>query len=85
MKTYMQMIHWIADKADNVLRHGEWAAMCAVAETYDVPLERVSKHVKTGKHLREMALKKQRKAEHQASNEQRRLANLANLKALNED
>jgi hypothetical protein len=49
----------------------------AVAEMYGVPQQTVFNDVQFEKDFRERALKERRKAEHQASNEQRRLANLS--------
>jgi hypothetical protein len=77
MKTYEEMIQWMVDNG-SLLRYNEWPAVLAISEIYDVPQETVYEDVKFEKNLREQALKEQRKAEHRASNEQRRLANLVN-------
>jgi hypothetical protein len=77
MKIYEEMIQWIVDHSNNRLQHHEWPAVLAVAEMYGVPHQTVFDDVQFEKDFREMALKKKHKAEHRASNEQRRLANLA--------
>jgi len=74
MKTYREMVMWIVDSS---LYQGEWSARRTIAEAYGVSPETVLNDVKFEKDLREKALKEKRKAEHRASNEQRRLANLA--------
>lgn len=76
MKTYHEMIQWVVDNNDK-LRYHEWPALMAISEAYGIPYESVSADVQTVKIHRERAQKEQRKAESRASNEQRRLANLA--------
>jgi hypothetical protein len=79
MKTYHEMIQWVADnqtgKAVSLCYH-EWPAILAIAEVYNIPSGTVFSDVQFEKDLRENALREQRKAESRASNEQRRLANL---------
>ncbi len=78
MKTYHEMVQFIVDQVDlGKLRYYEWPAVIAIAEAYGIPQETVSSDVKFEKEFREQAKKEQRKAESRASNEQRRLANLA--------
>ncbi len=75
MKTYKEMIRWMIDN-NSLLRYHEWSAVMAISEIYDVPRQTVFNDMASEKDLREQALKEQRKAEHRARNEQRRLANL---------
>lgn len=78
MKSYHEMIQFIVDQVDlGKLRYYEWPAVIAIAEAYGIPDETVFNDVQFEKELRERAKKEQRKAESRASNEQRRLANLA--------
>jgi hypothetical protein len=77
MKIYEEMIQWLVDNSEDRLRYFEWPAVLAVAEMYGVPQQTVFNDVQFEKDFRERALKERRKAEHQASNEQRRLANLS--------
>lgn len=78
MKSYHEMIQFIVDQVDRgKLRYYEWPAVIAIAEAYGIPDETVFNDVKFEKELREKSKKEQRKAESRASNEQRRLANLA--------
>jgi hypothetical protein len=77
MKIYEEMIQWLVDNSEDRLRYFEWPAVLAVAEVYGVPQQTVFNDVQFEKDFRERALKERRKAEHQASNEQRRLANLS--------
>ncbi len=81
MKTYEEMIQWVVDNSTTgsmKLRYNEWPAIMAMSEIYSVPYETIANDVKVKKDLREKAEKERRKAESRASNEQRRLANLAN-------
>ena len=78
MQSYHEMIQWVVDQVDHgKLRYYEWPALLAIAEAYGLPQETVFGDVKFEKDFREQAKKKNRKAESHASNEQRRLANLA--------
>ncbi len=81
MKTYHEMIRWVVDN-NTKLRYHEWPALMSISEIYNVPYESVSADVQTLKIHRERAQKEQRKAESRASNEQRRLANLARKQSL---
>jgi hypothetical protein len=76
MKTYEEMIQWMVDN-NSLLRYSEWPAVMAISEIYDVPQQTVFNDMQFEKDLREKTLKEQRKTEHRASNEQRRLANIA--------
>jgi len=76
MKTYHEMIKWVVDNNDK-LRYHEWPALMSISEAYDIPFEIARTDVQVEKDFRENAAKEQRKAESRASNEQRRLANLA--------
>lgn len=76
MKTYEQMIQWVVDNNDK-LRYHEWPALMSISEIYNVPYESVAAAVQTVKIHRERAQKDLRRAQSRASNEQRRLANLA--------
>jgi hypothetical protein len=76
MKTYEEMIQWMVDNI-SLLRYHEWPAVMTISEIYSVPQQTVFNDMQFEKDLREKTLKEQRKAEHRASNEQRRLANLA--------
>ncbi len=78
MKTYPEMIQWVVDNNDK-LRYHEWPALMSISEVYNVPYESVSADVQTIKIHRERAQKEQRRAQSRASNEQRRLANLAKV------
>ena len=78
MKSYHEMIQFIVDQVDlGKLRYYEWPAVIAIAEAYGIPQDTVFSDVQFEKELRERAKKEQRKAESRSSNEQRRLANLA--------
>ena len=76
MKSYEEMTYWVVALSDK-LRYHEWPALLAISEMYDIPYDIVQSDVQVIKDQREKALKEQRKAESRASNEQRRLANLA--------
>ena len=81
MKSYHEMIQFIVDQVDNgILRYYEWPVVIALAEVYSIPQETIAEDIKFEKEFREQAKKAQRKAESRASNEQRRLANLAKVK-----
>lgn len=72
------MIQFIVDQVDNgILRYYEWPVVIALAEAYGISQETVTNDIKVEKEFREQAKKERRKAESRASNEQRRLANLA--------
>lgn len=78
MKSYHEMVQFIVDQVDKgKLRYYEWPAVMAVAEAYGIPQETVFNDIKFEKEFREKAHKEARKAESRASNEQRRLANIA--------
>jgi len=78
MKSYHEMIQFIVDQVDNGrLRYYEWPAVMAIAEAYGIAQETVFNDVQFEKQFREQAKKAQRQAQSRASNEQRRLANLA--------
>ena len=78
MKSYHEMIQWLVDQVDNAnLRYNEWPAVMAIATAYGIPQPTVFDDVQFEKDFRAKAKKAQYRAEHRASNEQRRLANLA--------
>lgn len=78
MRSYHEMIQFITDQVDNgTLRYSEWPAVIVISEAYSIPQETVFNDVIYEKEFREQAKKERRKAESRASNEQRRLANLA--------
>jgi hypothetical protein len=83
MKTYHEMIQWVVDHNDK-LRYHEWPALMAISEIYGIPYESVAADVQTIKIHRERAQKEQRQAQSRASNEQRRLANLARKQGVEE-
>ena len=76
MKSYEEMIQWVEDN-NTKLRYYEWPALMAISEIYDVPYGIVQADVQAKKDLREKAAKEHRKALSRASNEERRLANIA--------
>ena len=78
MNSYHEMIQWLVDQVDNGnLRYNEWPAVMAIAAAYGIPQQTVSDDVQFEKDFRAKAKKELRRAENRASNEQRRLANLA--------
>ena len=78
MRTYSEMINWLVDRVDDAaLRYNEWPAQMAIAEAYQIPYATVAADVQTVKIHRERAQKDLRRAQSRASNEARRLANLA--------
>jgi hypothetical protein len=78
MKSYHEMIQFIVNQVDNgTLRYYEWPAVIAIAEAYSIPQETVFTDIKSEKEFREKARKEARKVASRASNEQRRLANIA--------
>jgi hypothetical protein len=79
MKTYQEMVQWVVDNNDK-LRYYEWPALMSISEVYNVPYGIVQADVQFEKDLREKDAKEQRRAQSRASNEQRRLANLAKVK-----
>jgi methylglyoxal synthase len=78
MKTYQEMVQWVVDNNDK-LRYHEWPALMSISEVYNVPYETAAADVQTIKIHRERAQKDLRRAQSRASNEQRRLANLAKV------
>lgn len=76
MKSYEEMIQWTADN-ESTLRYHYWPAEMAIAEMYGVPVKTVHVDVVHELELRAKAAKEKRREESRASNEQRRLANLA--------
>lgn len=78
MKTYHEMIQFVVDQADKrIFQYHEWVAALTIAEAYDIPQETVFSDIKFEIAFRDKAHKEARRAEMQASNEERRLANLA--------
>jgi hypothetical protein len=83
MKTYQEMVQWVVDN-NTKLRYHEWPALMAISEAYSIPYESVVADVQTIKIHRERVQKEQRTAQSRASNEQRRLANLARKQGVEE-
>lgn len=77
MKIYEEMVQFIVDQSTNRLRYNEWPAVIAIAEAYGIPEVTVFADIKFEKDLREKARKEAKRETDCASNEQRRLANLA--------
>lgn len=78
MKNYHEMIQWLVDQVDSgQLRYNEWPVVMAIATAYGIPKQTVVDDVLFEKDIRAQVKKEQRRAEHRASNEQRRLDNLA--------
>lgn len=80
MKTYEEMIQFTCDqvtKGMQRLRYFEWPAYIVLAEMFDKTEDEVYRDIKTELARREEQAKVDRKAKHRASNEERRLANLA--------
>ena len=77
MKTYHEMIQFIADQAEDRMRYNEWPAVLTVSEVYGIPQAVVFDDVKFEKEFRDKARKEKHKADARTANEQRRLANLA--------
>lgn len=88
MKSYEEMIQWVVDN-NSQLRYNEWPAVMAISESYNIPIGIVRNDVQFEKDLREKEAKERRKADrkaqNQASNEQRRLANLAKWREVNDE
>jgi hypothetical protein len=78
MKTYHEMIQWAVDN-ESTLRYHYWPAEMAIAVMHEVPVKTVHEDVAHELDLRATAAREQRKAQSRASNEQRRLANLAKV------
>ena len=83
MKSYHEMVQWVVDN-DTQLRYHEWPALMSISESYVIDYSIVQADVQFEKDLREKAAKEKRKAESRASNEQRRLANLARKQGVKE-
>lgn len=78
MKTYNEMIQWHVDQVDSGrLRYYELPSVMAISKAYCVAEEQVYEDINEEKQRRQQQLKQQRREEHRASNEARRLANLA--------
>ena len=78
LKTYHEMIQFVVDQADKrIFQYHEWVAAITLAEVYGIPQETVFDDIKIEIARRDIAHKEERKARHQAENEERRLANLA--------
>lgn len=77
MKTYEEMIQFAADERDNRLRYHVWVGYILLAEMYGKTQDEVGFDIGVELAKREQLRKEQRKAEQRASNEARRLANLA--------
>lgn len=78
MKPYEKMIEFVADQVEHGhLRYQKWVAAILLAETYGVTQETVAEAINEELSYREKAKRERARAEHKASNEARRLANLA--------
>jgi aminoglycoside phosphotransferase len=77
MKTYEEMIQFAVDERDNRLRYHVWVGYILLAEVYGKTQDEVGFDIGVELAKREQLRKEQRKAEQRASNEARRLANLA--------
>lgn len=77
MKTYEEMVLFIAEQSKDRLRYFEWPAALAIAEAYGVAPDTVFSDIKVEKDLQEQARKEGHRAKNRADHEARRLANLA--------
>lgn len=77
MKTYEEMIQFTVDQLSDKLRYNAWCAYILLAQAYNRSEDDVAKDINAEVSWREHQRRHQKKAEHRASNEQRRLANLA--------
>lgn len=80
MKSYEEMIAFIVKditEGPSHLRYQKWVAYILLSEAYGKSQEDVSKDINYGIEVFEKALKEKRRAYNRASNEARRLANLA--------
>lgn len=78
MKTYDQMLDFVIGQSNNGnLRYVEWVACVVIAEAYNTSPETVMNHINQEKERQKIQRRALNKAKNQASNEQRRLANLA--------
>lgn len=79
MKTYEEMVQFTVDEAvSGDLRYHEWAVVIALAHAYGIDRQTVFKDIVFEKEVRAKQHKEAKRAESRASNEARRLANLAN-------
>ena len=86
MKTYKQMIQWHVNQVESArIRYHEWPSYEAIAEIYGVAVNQVVADINQEKEHRENQRRKDRGAEHRASNEARRLANLEKVKKVSEE
>lgn len=80
MKNYHEMIQFTVDQVETgQLRYSEWVASLILAEVYEIPPGTVSGDIKFECKLRETTRREARRIESRASNDRRRLANLANM------
>jgi hypothetical protein len=77
MKTYEEMIQFTVDQMSDRLRYNAWCAYILLAEAYGKTQEEVAKDINAEVSWSEHLRRTQKKAEQRASNEERRLANLA--------
>lgn len=80
MKSYEEMIQFTVDQMSDKLRYNAWCAYILLAEVYSKTQDEVAKDINAEVSWRECERRATKKAEARASNEARRLANLA-LKA----
>jgi hypothetical protein len=81
MKTYEEMILWVADN-DSRLRYHEWPALMAIAEMFNKPYDEVHTSLNDIKERRKVLAKEAARAKHRAEHEARRHANLAKANAV---
>lgn len=78
MKSYEEMIQFTVDQVDNgSLRYNEWVAYILLGEAYNKTPEMVCLDIRDVIEHRALAKREQHRAANRASNEERRLANLA--------
>jgi hypothetical protein len=82
MKTYEEMIHFTVDQMSDRLRYNAWCAYILLAEAYGKTQEEVARDINAEVSWREHQRRTQKKADQRASNEARRLANLAKREVL---
>lgn len=77
MKTYEEMIQFTVDRMESTLRYHAWCAYILLSGTYDKTQDEVAKDISAEVSWREHQRRVKQKADQRASNEARRLANLA--------
>ena len=77
MKTYEEMIQFTVDQMQDKLRYNGWCAYILLAAAYNTSQEEVAEDINAEVAWRECQRRAKQKEESRASNEARRLANLA--------